>query len=195
MSRKPRHCAYCGSNKVRPIVYGEPTTATFEAAERGEVKIGGCVITDGIPVWDCADCRGQFGCLDSSEYGRTRSIDEWLELVESMLPNPVRKGSTSELIGGDPAVVIVRVGAGGIEIMEAGIDWSNPSCPMTKGNPFAKVALRARATRVAELIAKAHGHRVSSYRWCPMCQGRMEPEHMLDSICQGCAEKYLGVVH
>ncbi len=153
------------------------------------------MIRDGLPAWDCPDCGARFGCLDSSDYGHQRSSDEWLELIETMLPRPVSKGGTNEVIGGEPAAVIVRVGSKGIEIMEARIDWSDPSRPVRKAHAFANVALRARATRVAELIAKAYGHRLSCYRWCPMCQRTMEPEHMHDSICHGCAEKYLGVVH
>jgi hypothetical protein len=42
-----------------PIVYGLPGPDIFEAAERGEVAIGGCVIgrPDGDPHWACPACQ------------------------------------------------------------------------------------------------------------------------------------------
>ena len=48
--RKP--CVACGSTG-RPIVYGLPTISLFEAAERGEVELGGCC----PPQWPtCGRC-------------------------------------------------------------------------------------------------------------------------------------------
>ena len=48
--------------------------------------------------------------------------------------------------------------------------------------------------RVAELIALAWAKRISRYRWCPLCRRRVEPEHMTEAICHGCAERKLGVL-
>jgi hypothetical protein len=97
--------------------------------------------------------------------------------------------------GGDPPLVIVGIEADQIGIMEAGIDWSDVTRPMTKGKPFAKVPLRTPAVRVAELISMAHGKRLSRFRWCPMCRETMEPEHMHGRVCQGCASKHFGIVY
>lgn len=40
-----------GLPRVLPIVYGLPTPETFQAARRGEVYLGGCVVYDNAPRW------------------------------------------------------------------------------------------------------------------------------------------------
>lgn len=39
-----------------PIVFGFPSFALFEAAERGEVVLGGCVVEAGDPTHRCTAC-------------------------------------------------------------------------------------------------------------------------------------------
>ena len=51
-----RSCEHCGG-ALTPVVYGYPTYETFEAAERGDVVLGGCVIWDGQPRELCQSCR------------------------------------------------------------------------------------------------------------------------------------------
>jgi hypothetical protein len=55
-------CPRCGSRAV-PILRGYPSPAAFEAAERGEVVLGGCVITGDDPHFACVgvDCGLRFG--------------------------------------------------------------------------------------------------------------------------------------
>lgn len=36
-------CPECGE-VVRPLLFGKPARATLEAAERGEIALGGCVL-------------------------------------------------------------------------------------------------------------------------------------------------------
>jgi hypothetical protein len=57
-------CPHCGGQSI-PIMYGFPANleAAFEAEERGEVVIGGCVIDDDNPIWSCSDCRERYGRL------------------------------------------------------------------------------------------------------------------------------------
>ena len=50
-------CPKCGSTKTVPILYGYPSYETFDAAERGEILIGGCEMIDGMPHED-------YGCLE-----------------------------------------------------------------------------------------------------------------------------------
>ncbi len=50
-------CPTCGSRRAVPIVYGYPTSELFEVAERGEVRLGGCVIGNESPDYECRDCR------------------------------------------------------------------------------------------------------------------------------------------
>jgi hypothetical protein len=55
-ARKPRRCPVCGSAWVLKIVYGMPGPELAAAAQRGEVALGGCCISDYDPSWCCADC-------------------------------------------------------------------------------------------------------------------------------------------
>lgn len=157
--------------------------------------LGGCVIWGNDPAWDCPECGRRFGDRDKP-YKKLpeRSREEWIELVKTMLPAPVLTNEADDLLAGDPVVIIVRVEATAIHIMEAGIEWSGSHSPTVKGQPFTKVPFRTPAARVAELIATAWGKRVSRYRWCPGCRRTLEPEHMVGGTCHSCATKVLGVV-
>ena len=59
VSRKPSKCPHCGG-KVVLIIYGEPSTECFEMFERGDIVLGGCCITEGMPDWQCRECGHQF---------------------------------------------------------------------------------------------------------------------------------------
>ena len=51
-----RPCPRCGSTDAIRIAYGYPTAETFEAAEREEVRLGGCVIWPEAPDYECRAC-------------------------------------------------------------------------------------------------------------------------------------------
>ncbi len=50
-------CPKCKSEHVAPIMYGYPMFEAFEAAERGEIILGGCVVEMGNPDYGCLDCE------------------------------------------------------------------------------------------------------------------------------------------
>jgi len=55
-------CPKCGSKKdVIPIAYGYPTAQTMKEAEKGNIKLGGCCISDVDPQWWCKRCKREFG--------------------------------------------------------------------------------------------------------------------------------------
>ncbi len=57
----PPICPRCGATMMS-IVYGYPGPDLVEAAERGEVILGGCIIEPGQAEWACRICtlgRGQ----------------------------------------------------------------------------------------------------------------------------------------
>jgi hypothetical protein len=60
--RGPVKCPRCGSGRVAPIVWGLPSPETVERSARGEVALGGCVIGEDDPEWECLGCglRGEF---------------------------------------------------------------------------------------------------------------------------------------
>ncbi|WP_405162943.1 hypothetical protein OG203_42890 [Nocardia sp. NBC_01499] len=49
-------CPKCGA-AMTPIMYGYPSSISFDRAERGEIVLGGCVITPDSPDWACRTCR------------------------------------------------------------------------------------------------------------------------------------------
>ena len=51
-------CPQCGCS-LTPIAYGYPGVEMFEAAERGEILLGGCVVVDGRPTSRCTSCGTQ----------------------------------------------------------------------------------------------------------------------------------------
>ena len=50
-------CRACGATgEPLPIVFGYPTDELFEQARRGEVVLGGCIVSDDDPEFACAIC-------------------------------------------------------------------------------------------------------------------------------------------
>ncbi len=48
-------CPSCGATMMA-IVYGMPSYELFQAAERGEVILGGCLVSEDNPTVHCPDC-------------------------------------------------------------------------------------------------------------------------------------------
>ena len=59
VNRKPCKCPHCGG-KVVPVIYGEPTPETYERSLQGEFVLGGCIIDDDNPDWECLECHRGF---------------------------------------------------------------------------------------------------------------------------------------
>src|SRR5688572_11192666 len=49
-------CPHCGKNDAAEILYGLPGPEAMEMAGRGEVVLGGCVVTDDDPTHECRSC-------------------------------------------------------------------------------------------------------------------------------------------
>jgi len=60
MKKNPK-CPKCGADETIPIIYGLPTPDMGEKYARGEVILGGCMVTDGIPIWHCKGCKNEWG--------------------------------------------------------------------------------------------------------------------------------------
>lgn len=54
--QQPPACATCGE-RLLPIAYGYPGLDMWEAAERGEIVLGGCTVDPGMPRFTCRSCR------------------------------------------------------------------------------------------------------------------------------------------
>ena len=54
-------CPSCGhSHSVIPIAYGMPDSDIIEKSEKGEVMLGGCLITICQPTHFCKSCHEKF---------------------------------------------------------------------------------------------------------------------------------------
>jgi len=53
-------CPKCGGKAVK-ISYGYPTSELGEKAERGEVVLGGCGVSDDDKKWQCLECGYKWG--------------------------------------------------------------------------------------------------------------------------------------
>lgn len=61
MSRPPSApCPRCGSDATIRIAYGLPGPGLMEAADRGEVALGGCCIEADQPDHKCTVCDAAF---------------------------------------------------------------------------------------------------------------------------------------
>ena len=53
-------CPKCGSCEVLQIIYGLPGKSLMDEERRGEVELGGCVITGNDPNFRCKSCLEAF---------------------------------------------------------------------------------------------------------------------------------------
>lgn len=63
-------CPECRSAEQIPVVFGYPSPEMWEASERGEIGIGGCVIFEGQPDVQCRNCSTQY----NTKTGKSSSI-------------------------------------------------------------------------------------------------------------------------
>lgn len=76
MANPTPSCPVCHSaEQVIPIAYGYPGMEMFEAAQRKEIILGGCIISDESPPWYCEACHESFGWL-GMRLPRTRRKEE-----------------------------------------------------------------------------------------------------------------------
>ena len=57
------NCPSCNSSSVAEILYGYyPNMDSIkEALEKNEIVLGGCVVTDHDPKWECNSCHHKWG--------------------------------------------------------------------------------------------------------------------------------------
>lgn len=59
VARGEKICPACGG-KLVPIMYGLPGPEAAEASQRGEIALGGCIVSGDDPQFACAACREQY---------------------------------------------------------------------------------------------------------------------------------------
>jgi hypothetical protein len=72
---RPEKCPDCGSDRILPIAYGLPAPETEEAARRGKVVLGGCMVQE--PSWHCQQCFNSWP--EDSEPRQLIGTPEWQE--------------------------------------------------------------------------------------------------------------------
>jgi hypothetical protein len=122
------------------------------------------------------------------------------------LPAPVQQDLSDEgilLTAGDPGLVAVRVSDRGLVVSVFGIRWDGPHTPTRNDRELSRLSweelpleLPEQAVVACSLIQAALVLRRAKFRECRFCQRSVPPEwqHGTD-VCQGCAERHLGVVH
>ncbi len=70
--RTDPNCPACGAGMI-PVEYGLPGEELIEAAERGEVRIGGCTVEPDSPDFVCLGTESHEWERDAS--GRLMAID------------------------------------------------------------------------------------------------------------------------
>ena len=62
-------CPRCGAADLVPVIYGYPDAELFAREERGEVVLGGCVVTPDAPALVCRRCGAGAESLAEAEAG------------------------------------------------------------------------------------------------------------------------------
>lgn len=66
MIQKNPTCPSCNSDSAALILWGYPgnMSSIEEELEKGEIVLGGCIVTDDDPKWECNDCHHRWGIRD-----------------------------------------------------------------------------------------------------------------------------------
>jgi hypothetical protein len=59
---------------VVPIMYGLPGPEMTDASIKGEIVLGGCVISGHDPIWLCRECGVRWDGEGSTEDAETRGV-------------------------------------------------------------------------------------------------------------------------
>ena len=61
-------CPQCNSKNVAWILWGYPKMELIQdELDKGEITLGGCLIGDNDPKWECNECNHRWGERDDDE--------------------------------------------------------------------------------------------------------------------------------
>ena len=71
------NCPSCNGKNIAEILWGyhEYTESLEEKLGTNEIVLGGCLITDHDPQWECNDCHHKWGEAEHNESDKTDSFD------------------------------------------------------------------------------------------------------------------------
>ena len=63
-------CIQCNGTSVAEIIYGlcEITNELEQAINKKQIILGGCLIGNNDPKWECTDCFNRWGARDEDDY-------------------------------------------------------------------------------------------------------------------------------
>ncbi len=79
------NCPNCNSTNFAEIFWGYPgdMKEIQDALDKKEIVLGGCIVTDHDPKWECNDCNHRWGHrdedddkIDSFDYDQGYNLDE-----------------------------------------------------------------------------------------------------------------------
>lgn len=72
-------CPKCNKTWIAEIIWGYPeqTTVVEEELERKDIVLGGCLITDHDPKWECNDCHHKWGDAEHNEESDKIDSFDW----------------------------------------------------------------------------------------------------------------------
>ena len=70
-------CPKCSKTWIAEILWGYPafTSSLRESLKKKETALGGCLVTEHDPKWECNDCHHRWGDADHNDENKTDSFD------------------------------------------------------------------------------------------------------------------------
>ncbi len=70
-------CPNCNKEWIAEILWGYPedVESIKEELDKKEIVLGGCLVTDHDPTWECNDCHHRWGYADHNDENKTDSFD------------------------------------------------------------------------------------------------------------------------
>lgn len=129
-----------------------------------------------------------------------RQVEELAWQVLQLSPTAVisRTRDVIQIDMGGAEGIVVLVTAEALELRLPTVEWTMGAYGPAEASRFWKriSARRMNDLKLAELLESARQARREEYKTCQFCKEQFPPEFLSDeSTCQGCAEKYLGVVY
>lgn len=201
-----RVCPGCGREDSIPLIYGMPGSDDFQAAERGAVALGGCLMPEEPAAFVCRSCELEWG----SESDPTADELELTELLDVGYADLVRalgagwrresgagtQDGVAWFVSGQPAQVAIGVQGPWFVLARPLTSWGEhrPGPLMGEEPRFTRddvLHLPGVVSDAAETIA---ARRRRSFRWCRTCRLVSAPESFVGSAgtCRRCAEFAVG---
>ncbi len=70
-------CPSCSKEWIAEIIWGYPADmeSLEEELERKDIVLGGCLVTNHDPKWECNNCHHRWGDSEHNELDKTDSFD------------------------------------------------------------------------------------------------------------------------